>query len=43
MESLFEKMQLAEDAVREGSEIPAPDEDTHYFVESFSAGRAPAQ
>ncbi len=40
MESLFEKMQLAEDAVREGSAIPAPDEDTQYFVQSFSAGRA---
>jgi glyoxylase-like metal-dependent hydrolase (beta-lactamase superfamily II) len=43
MESLFEKMQLAEEAIREGSAIPAPDEDTQYFVRSFSAGRAPAQ
>jgi hypothetical protein len=40
MESLFEKMQQAETAVREGWAIPAPDEDTQYFVGSFSAGRA---
>jgi glyoxylase-like metal-dependent hydrolase (beta-lactamase superfamily II) len=32
MEELLEKMRLAEAAVREGSEITAPDEDTEYFI-----------
>jgi hypothetical protein len=41
MESFFEKMQLAEAAVREGAAIPAPDGDTEYFVQSFAAARAP--
>jgi glyoxylase-like metal-dependent hydrolase (beta-lactamase superfamily II) len=39
MEDLFEKMRLAERAVREGSEIAAPDEDTEYFTQAFNAGR----
>jgi glyoxylase-like metal-dependent hydrolase (beta-lactamase superfamily II) len=38
MELLFEKMQLAERAVREGMAIEGPDEDTEYFVEAFRAG-----
>jgi hypothetical protein len=33
-------MRLAEKAVREGSAIAAPDEDTEDFVRAFSAGRA---
>jgi phosphoribulokinase len=37
-ESLIEKMRLAEKAVREGSAITAPDEDTEYFVEAFRQG-----
>jgi glyoxylase-like metal-dependent hydrolase (beta-lactamase superfamily II) len=40
MESLFEKMQLAERAAREGLVIEAPDEDTEYFIEAFRAGLA---
>jgi hypothetical protein len=36
---LFEKMQLAEGAVREGSEIAVPDEDTEYFIQAFNTGR----
>ena len=39
MEGLFEKMRLAERAVREGSEVAAPDEDTEYFSQAFKAGR----
>ena len=39
MEDLFEKMRLAERAVREGSEIAAPDEDTEYFAQAFRTGR----
>jgi len=39
MEDLFEKMRLAEGAVREGSEIAAPDEDTAYFIQAFTVGR----
>jgi glyoxylase-like metal-dependent hydrolase (beta-lactamase superfamily II) len=39
MEDLFEKMRLAEGAVRKGSEIAAPDEDTEYFTQAFNAGR----
>ena len=42
VEALIEKMRLAERAVREGSTIPAPDEDTDYFVQAFEAGRATA-
>ena len=40
MEDLFEKMRLAECAVREGSAIAAPDEDTEYFIQAFEAGRS---
>jgi glyoxylase-like metal-dependent hydrolase (beta-lactamase superfamily II) len=39
MEGLFEKMRLAERAVREGSAIAVPDEDAEYFVQAFKAGR----
>ena len=42
IEALIEKMRLAEKAVREGSAIEAPDEDTEYFVQAFRAGRATA-
>jgi glyoxylase-like metal-dependent hydrolase (beta-lactamase superfamily II) len=38
LESLIEKMRLAEKAVREGSAIAAPDEDTEYFVQAFRQG-----
>ena len=38
MESLFEKMRLAERAAREGLRIEAPDDDTEYFFEAFKAG-----
>ena len=38
IERLFEKMQLAERAVREGMGVEAPDEDTEYFIEAFRAG-----
>ena len=38
IEGLIDKMRLAEKAVREGSAISAPDEDTEYFVQAFSAG-----
>jgi hypothetical protein len=38
MEDLFEKMRLAEYAVRQGSAIAAPDEDTEYFIQAFEAG-----
>jgi glyoxylase-like metal-dependent hydrolase (beta-lactamase superfamily II) len=40
MEDLFEKMRLAECAVREGSAIAAPDEDTEHFMQAFEAGRS---
>jgi glyoxylase-like metal-dependent hydrolase (beta-lactamase superfamily II) len=43
MEQLFDKMQLAEAAVREGSALTAPDDDTEYFVQGFKAGYARAQ
>jgi glyoxylase-like metal-dependent hydrolase (beta-lactamase superfamily II) len=43
MERLFDKMQLAEAAVREGSALTAPDEDTEYFVQGFKAGYTRAQ
>jgi glyoxylase-like metal-dependent hydrolase (beta-lactamase superfamily II) len=39
-ESLIEKMRLAEKAVREGSAVPAPDEDTEDFVRAFRQGAA---
>jgi glyoxylase-like metal-dependent hydrolase (beta-lactamase superfamily II) len=42
IEDLIEKMRLAEKAVREGSAIAAPDEDTKNFVQAFAAGRATA-
>jgi hypothetical protein len=38
MEELFEKIQLAERAAREGLVIETPDEDTKYFTEAFRAG-----
>lgn len=41
IENLFEKMQLAERAAREGLVIEGPDEDTEYFTEAFRAGLAP--
>jgi glyoxylase-like metal-dependent hydrolase (beta-lactamase superfamily II) len=37
MDDLFEKMRLAERAVREGSAIAVPDEDTEYFIQAFRA------
>jgi glyoxylase-like metal-dependent hydrolase (beta-lactamase superfamily II) len=40
MEDLFEKMRLAESAVRKGSAIAGADEDTEYFVQAFEAGRS---
>jgi glyoxylase-like metal-dependent hydrolase (beta-lactamase superfamily II) len=43
MERLFDKMQLAEAAVREGLALTAPDEDTEYFVQGFKAGYARAK
>jgi glyoxylase-like metal-dependent hydrolase (beta-lactamase superfamily II) len=39
MEDLFKKMQLAGGAVREGSEIAVPDQDTEYFIQAFNTGR----
>jgi hypothetical protein len=42
IEDVIEKMRLAEEAVREGSTIADPDEDTEYFVQAFRAGRASA-
>ncbi len=38
IEGLIEKARLAEKAIRDGSAIAAPDEDTEYFVQAF-AGR----
>jgi hypothetical protein len=38
--NLFEKMRVAEEAVREGRTIPDPDEDTAYFLAAFGAGRS---
>ena len=38
METLFEKMQLAEGAVRDGSELAAADEDTAYYFQAFTVG-----
>jgi glyoxylase-like metal-dependent hydrolase (beta-lactamase superfamily II) len=42
IESLIEKMRLAERAAREGSAITEPDEDTEYFLQAFRTGRATA-
>lgn len=42
MEELFEKMRVAEEAVREGWTIADPDEDTAYFLAAFGAGRSAA-
>lgn len=42
IERLIEKMRLAERAVRKGSAIAAPDQDTEEFVQAFRAGRATA-
>jgi glyoxylase-like metal-dependent hydrolase (beta-lactamase superfamily II) len=39
IEGLIEKMRLAEKAVRGGSTVDAPDEDTQYFLQAFTAGR----
>lgn len=39
MEDWFEKMRLAEAAVREGTAIAVPDEDTEYFIQAFKACR----
>jgi len=38
IEGLIVKMRLAEKAVREGSAIAVPDEDTEYFVQAFREG-----
>lgn len=43
MDNLIEKIRSAARAVREGSEIAEPDEDTEYFVEAFRAGSAGAR
>jgi glyoxylase-like metal-dependent hydrolase (beta-lactamase superfamily II) len=40
MELLFQKMELAERAAREGITLEAPDDDTEYFLEAFRAGLA---
>jgi glyoxylase-like metal-dependent hydrolase (beta-lactamase superfamily II) len=40
LESLIEKLRLAERTVREGTPIDASDEDTESFVQAFAAGRA---
>jgi len=37
MGELFEKMSVAEEAVREGRELAEPDEDTEYFLTAFRA------
>lgn len=39
MEQLVQKMRLAERAVAEGVAIAAPDQETAYFVDAFTAGR----
>lgn len=38
IQSLIEKLRAAERAVREGTPIGAPDEDTEFFVQAFRAG-----
>ena len=40
IEELFEKIQLAERAVRQELVIESPDEDTEYFIAAFKAGTA---
>ena len=40
MDELFEKVRVAEEAVRQGRSILDPDEDTAYFLAAFSAGRS---
>ena len=40
IEGLIEKMRFADSAVRDGSAIAVPDEDTEYFIQAFRAGRA---
>ena len=40
IEAVMEKMRLAAAAVRDGSPIAVPDEDTEYFIRAFGAGRA---
>jgi glyoxylase-like metal-dependent hydrolase (beta-lactamase superfamily II) len=40
IEGVIEKMRLADAAVRDGSAIADPDEDTEYFIQAFRAGRA---
>lgn len=40
IESLIGKMRFAEYAVREGSAVTEPDEDTDHFVQAFEAGRS---
>jgi glyoxylase-like metal-dependent hydrolase (beta-lactamase superfamily II) len=40
IENLIQKMRLAEKAVRAGSAIAVPDEDTESFVQAFRVGRA---
>jgi glyoxylase-like metal-dependent hydrolase (beta-lactamase superfamily II) len=42
IEALIEKMRLAEEAVRTGSAIPTPDEETEEFIQAFTAGRETA-
>lgn len=42
IESLIEKMRLAENAVRDGSATTEQDEDTEYFIQAFRAGRTAA-
>jgi glyoxylase-like metal-dependent hydrolase (beta-lactamase superfamily II) len=42
IEGLIEKMRSAERAVREGSAITVPDEDTECFIQAFRAGRTTA-
>ena len=42
MEDLIEKLRLAQKAVRDGSAITVPDEDTEAFVQAFRAGRGTA-
>jgi glyoxylase-like metal-dependent hydrolase (beta-lactamase superfamily II) len=42
IEALFEKMELAERAVRDGVAIEVSDEDTRYFVDAFRAGLSAA-
>jgi glyoxylase-like metal-dependent hydrolase (beta-lactamase superfamily II) len=39
MEQLVQKMRLAERSVADGVAIAAPDQDTAYFVDAFTAGR----